>query len=158
RAKNGFKQSDLAERIHKKRAQITRWFSTTSNLTIDSVSDLMVGLGMDFDSFPFTPIEKTLISEESTSNNITTTEVHAGVRARQSSESRAELWMALAKELRNALVHSSHQPWPELAIYNSLEAAERLSPVITMPAVSTPALGAASGKSPKIQEPTQTAK
>lgn len=64
RAKKGFKQSDLAERIHKKRAQITRWFSTTSNLTLDSVSDLMVGLGMDFDAFPFTPIEKTVVGRQ----------------------------------------------------------------------------------------------
>jgi len=64
RAKTGFKQSDLAERIHKKRAQITRWFSTTSNLTLDSISDLMVGLGMDFDEFPFTPIEKTLAPKD----------------------------------------------------------------------------------------------
>ena len=59
RAKSGFKQSDLADRIRKKRAQITRWFSTTGNLTLDSISDLMVGLGMDFDEFSFTPIEKT---------------------------------------------------------------------------------------------------
>ena len=63
RAKTGFKQSDLAGRIHKKRAQITRWLSTTSNLTLDSISDLMVGLGMDFDEFPFTPIEKTFAPE-----------------------------------------------------------------------------------------------
>jgi transcriptional regulator with XRE-family HTH domain len=54
------KQSDLAVRIHRKRAQITRWLSSESNLTLDSVSDLMVGLGMDFDSFPFSPIEKTI--------------------------------------------------------------------------------------------------
>jgi transcriptional regulator with XRE-family HTH domain len=64
RAKKGFKQSDLAERINKKRAQIARWLSTTSNLTLDSISDLMVGLGMDFDEFPFTPIEKIVASTE----------------------------------------------------------------------------------------------
>jgi transcriptional regulator with XRE-family HTH domain len=56
----GLKQSDLAKRIHRKRAQIARWLSTQSNLTLDSISDLMVGLGMDFDAFPFTPIEKTV--------------------------------------------------------------------------------------------------
>ncbi len=64
RTKTGFKQSDLADRIHKKRAQITRWFSAASNLTLDSISDLMVGLGMDFDEFLFTPIEKTLAPKE----------------------------------------------------------------------------------------------
>jgi transcriptional regulator with XRE-family HTH domain len=60
----GLKQSDLATRIHRTRAQITRWFGTSSNLTLDSISDLMVGLGMDFDEFPFTPIEKTLTIKE----------------------------------------------------------------------------------------------
>jgi len=59
----GLKQCDLATRIGRTRAQITRWFSTPSNLTLDSISDLMVGLGMDFDEFPFTPIEKTLVPE-----------------------------------------------------------------------------------------------
>jgi transcriptional regulator with XRE-family HTH domain len=53
-------QKDLAARIEKSRVQINRWLSTASNLTLDSISDLMVGLGMDFDEFPFTPIEKTL--------------------------------------------------------------------------------------------------
>ncbi len=56
----GLKQKDLAARIHKSNVQINRWFSTTSNLTLDSLSDLMIGLGMDFDAFPFTGIEKTI--------------------------------------------------------------------------------------------------
>lgn len=60
----GFKQKDLAARIHRAEGQITRWLSTTNNLTLDSISDLMVGLGMDFDNFPFTPIEKTIVTEE----------------------------------------------------------------------------------------------
>lgn len=63
------KQSDLAARIHRKRAQITRWFSSASNLTLDSISDLMVGLGMDFDGFPFTPIEKTVEVAEREARN-----------------------------------------------------------------------------------------
>src|SRR5690348_14262748 len=60
----GIRQKDLAERIHRAEAQITRWFSTTTNLTLDSISDLMVGLAMDFDSFAFSPIEKTIVAEE----------------------------------------------------------------------------------------------
>ncbi len=60
----GLKRSDLAKRIHRTRAQIARWLSTESNLTVDSISDLMVGLGMDFDSFPFTPIENTIVTEQ----------------------------------------------------------------------------------------------
>jgi transcriptional regulator with XRE-family HTH domain len=56
----GLKQKDLAARIHKSKVQINRWLGTAGNLTLDSISDLMVGLGMDFDEFPFTPIEKTV--------------------------------------------------------------------------------------------------
>jgi hypothetical protein len=56
----GIKQKDLAVRIHRSSVQINRWLSTASNLTLDSISDLMVGLGMDFDEFPFTPIENTI--------------------------------------------------------------------------------------------------
>lgn len=57
-------QKELAKRIHKSPVTINRWLSTASNLTLDSISDLMVGLAMDFDEFPFTPIEKTMTSEE----------------------------------------------------------------------------------------------
>lgn len=60
----GFKQSDLAERIHKKRAQITRWLGSPSNLTLDSISDLMIGLGTDFDEFRFTPIDEAIAESE----------------------------------------------------------------------------------------------
>jgi len=58
------KRQDLAARIHRTKAQISRWFSAPSNITLDSISDLMVGLGMDFDAFPFSPIENTLAPKE----------------------------------------------------------------------------------------------
>jgi transcriptional regulator with XRE-family HTH domain len=64
RQSDGLRQKDLAERIHRTRAQITRWLSAASNITLDSISDLMVGLGMDFDEFPFTPIEETIAPSE----------------------------------------------------------------------------------------------
>ncbi len=60
----GLKQKELATRIHRTGAQIARWFSTPSNITLDSISDLMVGLGMDFDDFPYTPIEETVAPKE----------------------------------------------------------------------------------------------
>lgn len=60
----GLKQKELATRIHRTGAQIARWFSTPSNITLDSISDLMVGLGMDFDDFPYTPIEETIAPKE----------------------------------------------------------------------------------------------
>jgi transcriptional regulator with XRE-family HTH domain len=57
-------QKELAIRTHRSRVVINRWLSTASNLTLDSISDLMVGLGMDFDAFPFTPIENTVAAKE----------------------------------------------------------------------------------------------
>src|SRR5271163_4675393 len=44
----GLTQKELAKRIHKSPVTVNRWLSTASNLTLDSISDLMVGLGMDF--------------------------------------------------------------------------------------------------------------
>jgi hypothetical protein len=56
----GLTQKQLARRIHRSPVTVNRWLSTSSNLTLDSIAVLMVGLGMDFDEFPFTPIEKTV--------------------------------------------------------------------------------------------------
>jgi transcriptional regulator with XRE-family HTH domain len=71
----GLKQKELAARIHKSSVQINRWLSTASNLTLDSISDLMVGLGMDFDTFPFTPVEKTITATE---QQVSSERVHLG--------------------------------------------------------------------------------
>jgi transcriptional regulator with XRE-family HTH domain len=60
----GLTQKQLAKRIHRSPVTVNRWLSTSSNLTLDSIAVLMVGLGMDFDSFPFTPIEKTVADAE----------------------------------------------------------------------------------------------
>jgi transcriptional regulator with XRE-family HTH domain len=60
----GLTQKQLAKRIRKSPVTINRWLSMSSNLTLDSIAVLMVGLGMDFDSFPFTPIEKTVVIAE----------------------------------------------------------------------------------------------
>ncbi len=40
----GFSKADLARRINKNPAQITRWLSTPSNWTLDTVSDLMLAI------------------------------------------------------------------------------------------------------------------
>ena len=58
------KRQDLAARIHRTKGQISRWFSAPSNITLDSISDLMAGMGMDFDEFKYTPIEKTLAPQK----------------------------------------------------------------------------------------------
>jgi DNA-binding phage protein len=62
---HGLTQKDFAIRIHRSREQINRWLSSASNLTLDSISDIMVGLAMDFDAFPFTAIEQTLTTKSS---------------------------------------------------------------------------------------------
>jgi plasmid maintenance system antidote protein VapI len=60
----GLTQKQLAKRIHRSPVTVNRWLSTSSNLTLDSIAILMVGLGMDFDAFPFSPIEKTIAAAE----------------------------------------------------------------------------------------------
>jgi hypothetical protein len=40
---------ELAKRIHRKPEQITRWLSYPSNLTLDTASDLFIGLGYEIE-------------------------------------------------------------------------------------------------------------
>jgi len=115
-AERGLRQSDLAIRIDRTRAQITRWFSTASNLTLDSISDLMVGLGMDFDAFPSTPIEKT----------VTTANQQVG-------SEKADL----GRDLRKALLTTQLHSWEQQSL--SLGRSENLS------GTSAPALAPSPG-------------
>lgn len=55
----GLTRKELARRVRRPAALVNRWLSHPSNLCLDSISLLMVGLGMDFDEFSFTPIERT---------------------------------------------------------------------------------------------------
>lgn len=43
----GFTKSKLARRIHKRPEQITRLLSAPGNCTIDTISDLLLGLGFE---------------------------------------------------------------------------------------------------------------
>ena len=53
--KHGFTKADLARRIHKKPEQITRLLGAPGNWTLDTVSDLLLGMGgrlaYSFESF-----------------------------------------------------------------------------------------------------------
>src|SRR5579862_2212032 len=47
--KEGLTKRELAFRLGKEPAQITRWFSGPSNLTLDTVSDLLLAMGSELD-------------------------------------------------------------------------------------------------------------
>ncbi len=45
----GFTKADLAHRIGKEPAQVTRWLNAPGNWTLDTVSDLLVGMASELD-------------------------------------------------------------------------------------------------------------
>lgn len=45
----GLKKAHIAARLGVDAAQITRWFSEPSNLTVDAISDLLTAMDADFD-------------------------------------------------------------------------------------------------------------
>lgn len=47
--RTGVTKRDIAERLRRDPAQITRWLSSPSNLTIDTISDLLLSLGAEMD-------------------------------------------------------------------------------------------------------------
>jgi transcriptional regulator with XRE-family HTH domain len=47
-------QKELAERIDKDKSKVNQWLSIPSNLTLDTISDLLLGLGFDLDEFSIT--------------------------------------------------------------------------------------------------------
>ena len=49
-------QIELAERIGRAPEQVNRWLGAAGNWTLDTISDLMVGIGIDLDDPSYTPI------------------------------------------------------------------------------------------------------
>jgi transcriptional regulator with XRE-family HTH domain len=54
--KSGLTQKELAERIDKDKSKVNQWLSVSSNLTLETISDLLLGLGVDLDNLSITPI------------------------------------------------------------------------------------------------------
>jgi hypothetical protein len=47
--RRGVTKRDIAESLHRDPAQITRWLTVPSNLTVESISDLLLSLGAEMD-------------------------------------------------------------------------------------------------------------
>lgn len=132
--KTGLNQKQLAERIDKDRAEINRWLGIPSNLTLETISDLLLGLGVDLDDPSVTPIadlvhetDQQIDGEQATFNIV------------------------------NATIEESKSFWPGgwkpsqlLAQPEPLGAGSATSPPLPMPATGT-AFGAAE----TIQQQTQ---
>jgi hypothetical protein len=52
----GLNQKQLAGRISRDPAQVTRWLNTAGNLTLETISDFLLGMGVDLDHLSVTPI------------------------------------------------------------------------------------------------------
>lgn len=56
--RQGLSRSELARRIHRRPEQITRWLGNPSNWTLDTLSDLMIGMGGEPDLYFVAPGER----------------------------------------------------------------------------------------------------
>lgn len=54
--RTGLTQKELAERIDRDKSKVNQWLSIASNLTLETISDLLLGLGVDLDDLSITPI------------------------------------------------------------------------------------------------------
>jgi len=46
---NGIRKSDIATRLGKEPSQITRWFAEPANLTLDTISDLLLAMNAELE-------------------------------------------------------------------------------------------------------------
>ena len=54
--RHGLNQKQLAQKIDKDKSKVNRWLGIPSNLTLETISDLLLGLGVDLDDPAVTPI------------------------------------------------------------------------------------------------------
>jgi transcriptional regulator with XRE-family HTH domain len=60
--KNGLTQKELADRIGTRPEQVNRWLSIPSNLTLNTIADLLLGMAVDLDDPSATPLS--VLAEE----------------------------------------------------------------------------------------------
>lgn len=60
----GLTQKELAERTGHRAESINRWLSSPSNLTLDTICDLLLGMLVDLEEPSFTPIAKLVANAE----------------------------------------------------------------------------------------------
>ncbi len=70
REKAGLTQKQLADRIQSRAEQINRWLNVPSNLTLDTISDLLLGMAVDLDDPSTTPIVDLVAEEEEQRSDI----------------------------------------------------------------------------------------
>jgi hypothetical protein len=66
---NGLNQKELARRIRRKPEVVNRWLSAAANWELDTISDLLLGMEVDFDDPTFTPIKELVRQSKGKSRN-----------------------------------------------------------------------------------------
>ena len=56
--KKGISRKDIAEILDKDPAQITRWLNSANNLTLETISDLLLALAAEVDNFEIRSLEE----------------------------------------------------------------------------------------------------
>jgi transcriptional regulator with XRE-family HTH domain len=130
----GLNQKQLAERIDKHTSKINRWLGIPSNLTLETISDLLLGLGVDLDDPSVTPIAD-LVHEAN--QKVTNENIRFGIALN-----------SLNNESKNNL--NRNPPWAQ--VIAALRKQEDLSSAVGKSIVPKPGTGAARSR---IAEATQ---
>jgi hypothetical protein len=79
--KKGLTQKKLAERIGSRPEQINRWLSIPGNLTINTICDLLLGMGVDLDDPSATSLSDLAIEAESPKSGVLDPDRSNGLRS-----------------------------------------------------------------------------
>jgi len=73
--KTGLTQKELAKRIESRPEQVNRWLGAPNNLTVNTIADMLLGIGVDLDKPSVTPIEELVDEGEHIASAILPTKV-----------------------------------------------------------------------------------